>query len=185
MAFIIIETKSSISNYKTVILDILSKSYQITKVESYNNKLIIFHEIKRLSENDLFLNLAEELFADLKVYVSEETVRFEPLIINEWLDLLPFNHTVIYNLSSLMLKRTEFLIDEDFKKIVLKSVYQNKELLHTIKVYLENNQNMSKASEKLYLHRNTLIQRLDKFNLKTGFDCRKFVDAYIIYTILK
>ena len=44
---------------------------------------------------------------------------------------------------------------------------------------------MSRAAKNLYLHRNTLIQRLEKFYVKTGFDCRRFVEAYIIYTLLK
>lgn len=185
MAFIIIETKREISSFRYVILDILSKSYEITGVKDFKYKLIIEHEAKRLSETDLFLNLAEELYADLKVYVSDEVVRFDIDTVMTWFDQIPFKQTSIYNDSTLLLKRTEHDIDDQFKKQVLKKYYQNEELLHTIKVYLESNQNMSKAAEKLYLHRNTLIQRLDKFHSKTGFDVRKFVDAYIIYSILK
>lgn len=185
MAFIIIETKTEVSAYRYVILDILTKTYQVTKVEDSLTKLIIYHEPKRLEESDLFLNLAEELYTDLRVYVSDDEPKFEPAIIMEWLDLLKFHQTAIYDDYTLLLKRTEYPLDTQFKKLILKSVYNDQDLLYTVKVFLETNQNMSRAAQKLYLHRNTLIQRLDKFYNRTRFDCRKFVDAYIIYSLLK
>lgn len=49
-----------------------------------------------------------------------------------------------------------------------------KELLNTVKVYLENNLNISEASRVLYIHRNTLMYRLEKFNKMTGLECSKF-----------
>ena len=48
------------------------------------------------------------------------------------------------------------------------------ELLNTVKAYLDNNLNVSEASRVLYIHRNTLMYRLDKFNKMTGLDCSKF-----------
>ncbi len=48
------------------------------------------------------------------------------------------------------------------------------ELLKTIKAYLDNNLNVSEASRVLYIHRNTLMYRLDKFHKMTGLDCSKF-----------
>lgn len=50
----------------------------------------------------------------------------------------------------------------------------SRELLNTVKVYLENNLNVSEASRVLYIHRNTLMYRLEKFNKMTGLDCSKF-----------
>jgi carbohydrate diacid regulator len=44
---------------------------------------------------------------------------------------------------------------------------------------------MSKASKHLYVHRNTLIQRLDKLHQVTGFDVRVFQDAYLIYQLIR
>lgn len=48
------------------------------------------------------------------------------------------------------------------------------ELLNTVKAYLNNNLNVSEASRVLYIHRNTLMYRLEKFNKMTGMDCSKF-----------
>ena len=39
-------------------------------------------------------------------------------------------------------------------------------MIDTIKVYLDSNLNMVNAAKTLYIHRNTLIQRLDKFRTR-------------------
>lgn len=54
------------------------------------------------------------------------------------------------------------------------------ELLVTIKLFLENNQNISETSRALYVHRNTLIYRIDKFNKMTERDCTSFEDGMLI-----
>lgn len=64
-------------------------------------------------------------------------------------------------------------VTETFGKGFLKDK-SAKELLKTVKVYLENNLNVSEASRMLYIHRNTLMYRLEKFNKMTGLECSKF-----------
>ena len=51
------------------------------------------------------------------------------------------------------------------------------ETLTTIEKFFENNLNVSEASRQLYIHRNTLVYRLDKLQKKTGLDLRVFEDA--------
>ena len=53
----------------------------------------------------------------------------------------------------------------------------NEEMIHTIEVFFENNLNLSEAARKLYIHRNTLVYRLEKVQRATGFDLREFDDA--------
>lgn len=53
----------------------------------------------------------------------------------------------------------------------------NEEMVHTIEVFFENNLNLSEAARKLYIHRNTLVYRLEKVQRLTGFDLREFDDA--------
>lgn len=59
-----------------------------------------------------------------------------------------------------------------------------RELIATLNVYFKNNQNVSEAARALYIHRNTMIYRLDKFNKLTGLDCTKFDDGMKIATAL-
>ncbi|WP_332630348.1 PucR family transcriptional regulator [Halalkalibacter flavus] len=66
----------------------------------------------------------------------------------------------------------------------LKQVIEDPDLIQTIKVYLDCNMNVSLAAKKLYLHRNTLQYRVDKFIEKTGIDIRHFRSAVSIYLSL-
>ena len=53
----------------------------------------------------------------------------------------------------------------------------DEETLTTINKFFENNLNVSETSRQLYIHRNTLVYRLDKIQKSTGLDLRVFEDA--------
>lgn len=53
----------------------------------------------------------------------------------------------------------------------------DEETLVTINRFFENNLNVSETSRQLYIHRNTLVYRLDKLQKSTGLDIRTFEDA--------
>lgn len=66
----------------------------------------------------------------------------------------------------------EILLDKDAK-----SIFSDDDMINTAEEFLENNLNVSETSRKLYLHRNTLMYRLDKIERATGLNIRKFSDA--------
>ena len=51
------------------------------------------------------------------------------------------------------------------------------EILFTIQKFFENNLNVSETSRQLYIHRNTLVYRLDKILKITGLDLTIFDNA--------
>ena len=53
----------------------------------------------------------------------------------------------------------------------------DEETLPTISKFFENSLNVSETSRQLYIHRNTLVYRLDKLQKSTGLDLRSFDDA--------
>lgn len=55
------------------------------------------------------------------------------------------------------------------------------DLLETVKVFLQCNLNVSLAAKKLYMHRNSLQYRIDKFIEKTGIDIKHFKGAAAMY----
>ena len=57
----------------------------------------------------------------------------------------------------------------------MRNVYE--ETLTTINKFFETNLNVSETSRQLYVHRNTLVYRLEKLEKSTGLDIRKFDDA--------
>ena len=53
----------------------------------------------------------------------------------------------------------------------------DEEILNTIDKFLENSLNVSETSRQLYIHRNTLVYRIEKLEKATGMDVRNFDDA--------
>ncbi|MCR4999926.1 MAG: helix-turn-helix domain-containing protein [Lachnospiraceae bacterium] len=70
----------------------------------------------------------------------------------------------------------EFLQDH-FKDFDFKEL--DNESRSTIQAFLDNGLSLAETSRALYVHRNTLIYRIDKFEKQTGLDIRKFDDAMI------
>ena len=69
-------------------------------------------------------------------------------------------------------------------KMFIKEIFEGKspdefdeETLATINKFFENSLNVSETSRQLYIHRNTLVYRLDKLQKSTGLDLRVFEDA--------
>ena len=67
-----------------------------------------------------------------------------------------------------------------------KEIFDNPEMLLTADAFIENSLNVSETARKLFLHRNTLIYRLDKIERQTGLNIRRFTDAvaFRLITIL-
>jgi DNA-binding PucR family transcriptional regulator len=58
---------------------------------------------------------------------------------------------------------------------------EDKEILKSIKIFVECSMNISLAAKKLYIHRNSLQYRVDKFFDKTGIDVKQFKNALAVY----
>lgn len=71
----------------------------------------------------------------------------------------------------------ELFLNEVFKKESISVL--DSETIYTIQKFFENNLNVSETSRKLFVHRNTLVYRLDKIKKLTGLDLREFDDAII------
>ena len=79
---------------------------------------------------------------------------------------------LIYQLPTTL---CEMFLQEVFKKGRLESL--DRETLMTIQCFFENNLNVSETSRKLFVHRNTLVYRLEKIRKLTGLDLREFEHA--------
>ena len=61
----------------------------------------------------------------------------------------------------------------------------DEEMLETIDTFLDRDLSLSDTARQLYIHRNTLVYRLDKIQKATGLDLRSFRDAVTFYLLLK
>ncbi len=86
--------------------------------------------------------------------------------------------------SNLGIGRLIYQLPMPLCKMFIKEIFSDKtpdefdeETLTTINKFFENNLNVSETSRQLYIHRNTLVYRLDKLQKSTGLDLRVFDDA--------
>ena len=81
---------------------------------------------------------------------------------------------IIYQLPTTL---CEMFLNEVFKKNPIETL--DEDTLDTINRFFENNLNVSETSRKLYVHRNTLVYRLEKIKKITGLDLREFDHAIV------
>ncbi len=79
---------------------------------------------------------------------------------------------LIYQLPTTL---CEMFLQEVFKRGSLETL--DRETLQTIHAFFDNNLNVSETSRKLFVHRNTLVYRLEKIKKLTGLDLREFDHA--------
>lgn len=74
-------------------------------------------------------------------------------------------------------QRTRFL--EEYASHHL-NVFEDEETVSTLESFFELDCNVSETAKRLYIHRNTLLYRLDKIKQETGLDVRSFSDAVLV-----
>lgn len=155
------------SDYK---LDINFHTPEIIESETYRNTYII--------------NLGE--IYDINIFKSRVS------IFNEIPKDFLINNTFFKNyitLKDLIIYKSIYFIkhDRSFYDLIdfesIKTMDIN--LLNTGICFIENSQNISKTSSSLFLHRNTLIYRLDKIKEILNLDLKNFKDALIFYLTIK
>lgn len=95
-----------------------------------------------------------------------------------------------YNWEILLSMLPLYLHDlfQDDVSIRLKPLMENTsfpELARTFVEYCHSNMNISKAAKKLFIHRNTLIYRLQKIEALTSLDTKSFGDSVILYLAIR
>jgi len=95
-----------------------------------------------------------------------------------------FDEKEVIAYSALGIGRLIYQLPIPLCKMFIKEIFENKspddfdeETLVTIDKFFENSLNVSETSRQLYIHRNTLVYRLDKLQKSTGLDLRVFEDA--------
>ena len=181
MKFILI--KKTFSDSKMIIDVLKSLLGQSIKIEEDDSFLIIYHDEANIDDtNSSLLSLADDLMFNLYAYNSyfsnyEKELKIVKQLFTDF-DLT----TGIYDFKSLLLSKGSI----KNKKEILEFILDNTGIdVNFINGFVKNNLNVSSASKVLYIHRNTMIYKLDKFKELTGFDLKNFIDAYIIYSLIE
>lgn len=90
----------------------------------------------------------------------------------------------IYVYNKMLFEKLVYHINKDVKEEILESLKDkfnlfDSEIINTIEEFVNCDLNISNTAKKLYVHRNTLLYRLDKIKKETGFDIRNFKEATV------
>ncbi len=140
-----------------VLVDMLNSEAMTTARVAYGT---IVHEIKDISKSYKEAKMA--LDVGKIFYVEKVIVAYNTLGIGRLIYQLPVNLCQIF-------------IDEIFGDHPPSEI--DDEILMTVHKFFENNLNVSETSRQLYIHRNTLVYRIEKLQKSTGLDIRLFDDA--------
>ncbi len=162
IAIIKIPGDSDMDTWAYSLSDMISSEAMVSSMIAYDDPVEDINMLPDSYKNcEAALRLAGLLHADKKV-VSCDRLAFEKLLYSVGQeDALDF------------LRRTVTGIDM--------SAIDN-EMKNTITTLFENELNIADTAKALFIHRNTLVYRLEKFQKQTGLDLKKFDDAVICKT---
>ena len=139
---------------------------------------IDFEEIIQSLNEDFYLSAT--LFESGLLYSGIDKTEYSNFIFNNKTKLLSCNRMFVSEAELIKLG----LVSPIVIKNILKEFYEDYQMKEVIKTYLNSNMNISKAANKLYMHRNTVMNKIDKFIKNTGYDIKEFKNAFIIYHII-
>lgn len=174
--------------------EILINIEEIDLITIFNNQLVILltnkTEDKALELSKLIVELIEiEILENIKIGISSLDLAISiKELYNESISSIKLSEKFnlennihrekdlfIYKIISLMNRDNINYSSRYIDKYKIKKL--NKEEIKTAKIFLDFSLNISEAARKLYIHRNTLIYRLDKIKKITGIDLRIFDDS--------
>ena len=148
---------ASVEEAATVAVSMLNTEAMLKVRASYGT---IVTELKDLSKSYKEAKMAMDVG---KIFYAEKRViSYNALGIGRLIYQLPVNLCRIF-------------LNEIFGDVDISSI--DEETLITINTFFENNLNVSETSRQLFVHRNTLVYRIEKLEKLTGLDIRNFEDA--------
>lgn len=149
--------EKELDTFARQILNFLNKS-SIDEAEiAYGSKV---DDLKGVSNSYKEANFAYNVGSIF--YENSNIISYNKLGIGRLIYQLPINLCHLY-------------IDDTFSKTDFDEI--DEETLHTVEKFFQNSLNVSESARKLFIHRNTLVYRLDKIKKRTGLDLRIFDDA--------
>ncbi len=140
----------------------------------------------------LYENFLEELMVESRIVfcgpVHDE--EHQKRLFQECLECLAFREEKklelhVFTPEDLVELKAVFSIEASKKKALLAHVFNeefekllNQEIINTIEVFFSCDLNLTDTANKLFIHRNTLLYRMEKIQKATGLDLRKFSDCW-------
>ena len=180
-------------------LEIVTDTYMDSEVyvgEIYD-RIIIIGNLKYENEHALSLKetLSETLGVKARISISDLDGTFngfknsynnavQAIEIGRKFNIKP----EIYCYKKMYLERAIFNLSDEYSQELreeYKDIFNgfNYELIQTLEEILKNDLSLTKAAKNLFIHRNTIMYRIEKIKKETGFDIRNFKEAIFLYIL--
>jgi hypothetical protein len=182
------------SNEKELV-EIIKNSVNAKYITEYQGNFIVLVQEQNIYEacSDLQKNILTELFIETVISIGDSLEQPQQLanLYNNCVEaiLLKQSYSVnekLLDYQSMLIYRLIKSIDLELKHKIIDRIFSSKfteflnsEVALTIEEMFKNNLNLTDTSTRLYIHRNTLLYRIDKIHKLTGYDLRKFEDSMI------
>ena len=184
--FLLISSKANRNLIENFFIDYLK---DMLLYECDNYYLLIYRNKEKL-EIENFIELFNEDMGTKSLifegfYINKDNGRylldFLKIIDNEYSFIKMYS-----KISDLILQvNNKRDVISDLKQIVLDKYLIDNEFNILVKTLFKNNLNISKTANDLYMHRNTLNNKLNSFERDTALSIQNFIDAVAIYELLK
>ena len=167
----------SIGEHDTVLVKEIKPNYDMREIEKIARSIVDTISTEFYTKAIIGIGTPVDNLKDLSKSYKEAQVAIEVgKVFDIEKDVISYDNLgigrLIYKLPQSL---CEMFLQEVFKKGPLESL--DHDTLITIQAFFENNLNVSETSRKLFVHRNTLVYRLEKIRKLTGLDLRHFEDA--------
>ena len=181
--------------YKSEIYEIITNSINIQLILPYNEFFLIISDEDdiEIKCNNMSKNILTELFYETSIAISNKINCLDNISYNynncieifKLKDKFKILDNVI-NYDDMILYKIVADLNPLIKNFIYEKIFNQEfnniidtEIEKTIEEFFKNNLNLTETAKSIFIHRNTLLYRLDKINTVSGYDLRKFDDSMI------
>lgn len=193
--YLIVVSGIDITDTEAELIEIIKNSADVRLISKYQGNIVALIAEEDINEacSEMQRNLLTEIYVDSLISIGGKLEQPQQLakLYNNCVEALLLRQRYginqkLLNYQNMLVYRLIASLDQKLKEEIVERVFSssftevfNSEMELTIEEMLKNNLNITDTSARLYIHRNTLIYRIDKIHKLTGFDLRKFEDSMI------
>ncbi len=183
--FMIFETKDY-ESLKNILSEILLEPLY---VQGKTNLLVIYFNKDRVGINEYIDSLSDDIGTSVNVFEGFVIKNRNKNDLKEFMEIFYSSSFNLYGYSNIVDLVHVLRYDKEninsLKEILLKEYLGDEEFLKIVRGMFENNLNVSKTSSSIYMHRNTLNNKLTLIENNTTLAIQNFKDAVALYELLK
>jgi hypothetical protein len=192
--FVILTDKTAMPTSQPVMEEILNILKDIlgdiVVIDILGSKVIFFFQHYDTDLEHLFMTISSDFYLDIIVHdgiileIEEHYFQTYFEIYHKFMKKRLKSFTSIADLVMMAYTEEDMNALRQLKKLVIRGTLADDLVQQMVQVLFTCNLNVSQASKELYMHRNTLISKLDQIKKNLGIDLQNFKQASIIYLLL-